>query len=201
MIGSADALRTYFQSIGAPYLPHFRLVNARNVRSVFHRYNSKVNRGLQPPLSVPPELPQADTEEAKATESTPTKHSASPPTPDLPSVAEEDTYSDSPEWSKHEESEKGSVSTAKGAAASEEKKEADGNQKASASESERRASDAISDDPLEMERLQQEKLRSFQNENKDALELFKDHELGPDIWLYPQAMCCCQYRSLGTMEM
>ena len=33
---------------GAPYLPHFRIVNARNIRAVFHRYNAKHNKGCMP---------------------------------------------------------------------------------------------------------------------------------------------------------
>jgi hypothetical protein len=45
MISDVKRLKSYFQDLGAPYLPHLRAVNSRNARAVFHRYCAKFNRG------------------------------------------------------------------------------------------------------------------------------------------------------------
>ena len=53
-ISDPSRLQSYFKMAGAPYLPHFRIVNSRNIRAVFHRFNIKFNKGFMPPSDGPP---------------------------------------------------------------------------------------------------------------------------------------------------
>jgi hypothetical protein len=44
----------YFHACDANFLPQFSIVNTRNVRAVFHRYNSRLNKGILPPINQAP---------------------------------------------------------------------------------------------------------------------------------------------------
>ncbi|GAX76157.1 hypothetical protein CEUSTIGMA_g3601.t1 [Chlamydomonas eustigma] len=145
VVGNVDNMREYLYACGAHFLPQFRIVNTRNVRAVFHRYNSKLNKGILPPKN---HTFEKDTQCREDVATTDVDNEAA----GAPSIS------------------------------------------------------ALRADSTDYD-IQEKELSKAQEDLKKAAaeeeEMYRHHVLGPDIWssAHQAELCCCQYRSLGTMEM
>ena len=163
-------MQAYFRQAGAPYLPHFRTVNTRNIRAVFHRYNVKYNKGCYPGE----DCRQADKGADEAI--------------GLDANRDEDPSPNGPEESMR-------VRFLEDAAAE------GGDCNACSAED---SGEECSREGLESDRGERNSMRS--NRGRDVEDISEEHRhscLGPDIWddQYRNSMCCCQVRSMSTMEL
>ena len=187
-ISDPTRLQAHFKMAGAPYLPHFRIVNTRNIWAVFHRYNVKYNKGSMSPTDGPP--PQ----KAEPPEAAPTGASPSSPAPAGAEPALTGTL-------------KGDGDGDNVAAAHQRSKGAEDG------EDEGYDDDGIEDDDCNCTAMEEELTARRKAAERDRLdgegeaeaeaERYKGHCLGPNIWgktnRYP--MCCCQYRQISAMEL
>lgn len=162
-ISDPSTLQAYFRQAGAPYLPHFRTVNTRNIRAVFHRYNAKHNKGFLPDEDIP------KTEQRGAEDD---------------NCLDEDTGLDP--------------------------RGASGSSDAGVALKVRFLEDDCGDadgDGINADEVLGEEGTSPAGEKTAKVEGDRSEHtsgcLGPEIWddASRKAMCCCQYRSLGTMEL
>ena len=159
-------------------MPHFRIVNTRNIRAVFHRYNLKYNKGLMPPLDGP-QPPKAGHLEGAALSTEQGTHPAS----DVGNT---------------------NLDTPKGGGDDQVKNERVTAEDVAYDDGVFEDNDCQCTEHLAAARRRAERDNIDGDAEAEAERLrYSNHCLGPDIWgkAYGFPMCCCQYRQMSAMEL
>jgi hypothetical protein len=174
---------------------------------LFHRYSSKLNKGVMPSASRQPEIPGAAEEEEENREATPERTEAHVPQNKAeaaaPPAGKSADGGDTELAAAAAVVDRGKGITAAGSQPKGEASEPGSSPSIAVTKVDQEAKEHEVDGLKAAERDARAERESLKQEAADALELFGGHGLGPGIWSreHLSELCCCQYRSLGVMEM